>query len=126
MYDASGNVVTSQATSVKNVYTISFQMAISGKTNLRMAFIGVGTSATASVLSPAQGQQSSIPLSGSFSITCVNLDYSVNSTEDIPYTATPATISGYIIRACSSYRDKFEIWDGSTYSYYVDGREIYL
>lgn len=31
-----------------------------------------------------------------------------------------------IIKACPIYREKIEIWDGTKYPYYVDGREIII
>ncbi len=67
---------------------------------------------------------SSIPLSGSFEILCYNVDGTSNTTGDIPYSASLYTIKVALTTACSSLRDTMDMWEGTTYSYYVDGRDL--
>jgi hypothetical protein len=94
-------------------------------TSSRILLVGVGTTATTSVDLPSVSP-SSAPLSGSFTIKCANPDGTTNTTEEIPSTAYPNTISNAINTACPLLRDKYEIWDGFSFNWYTDGRDIYI
>mmetsp|Transcript_29263 Transcript_29263/g.28389 ORF Transcript_29263/g.28389 Transcript_29263/m.28389 type:complete len:138 (-) Transcript_29263:1665-2078(-) len=77
-------------------------------------------------MGPEAAGLSSEPLSGSFSIYCDNLDGNSYYTEDISYNAKTSTIRDAITTGCPALRDRFRVWDGETYEYEVDGRDIFI
>lgn len=135
MFDIDDVVTTSLTTSVRNVYTITLNKAITGfTTNSIKATTSGTTTATVTVGYPTAVQVSSAPLRGNFTIKCYNSDGTSNTTREMPYNTGHQTYTNnygfsvytLIIEACPEYRNRIDVSESSTYSYMDDGRDIYI
>ncbi|CDW80878.1 ipt tig domain containing protein [Stylonychia lemnae] len=125
MQDASGNKVQNMQNSVVNTYTISINKAQNKNTLTSQPAIQL-LSSKSIILFLRVTQKSTQQLAGSFIIKCALQDGSLNTTADIQALYSPSQIKTAIEKACPNYKDKIDIWDGTAYSYYVDGRDIMI
>ncbi|TNV88211.1 hypothetical protein FGO68_gene8985 [Halteria grandinella] len=125
MYDASGEITTDVMLSKKTVFTVKLMKSI---TQASTNFIRVqsNSKATISITLPKNYQISDTPVTGSFKLKCVMPDGTWNQTVDMTSMLGLSNIITNIHNACPFYREKFELWEGPTYTYLDDGRDLLI
>jgi hypothetical protein len=126
MFDVNGTVTTDQLKSTKNVFTITIYKSLPQASTNYVNFQKVSTKSQLSYKLPRDTQLSSVPLKGSFAIKCFFRDGTFAVTQEIGVKNATWQIRDKINAACPNYKEKYDIWDGPAYSYYEDGRDLFL
>ena len=125
-YDANGAVTTQWSLIAQTVYTISVMESISGASSNQITVKLLSTKSAVSVTLPKNLQLSAPPMKGSFRFVCANPDGTSNTTADVDMYLSSYLMAQVITASCPYYREKFLLWDGPSFPYNQDGRDLLI
>ena len=120
-YDESGDLLDSATDSYMWKYTIKVLRLIDGYSANSISVSKISTAANINVVPPQNGQQSTIPLDGTYTITCTDEDEVEWSTPAMWYNTHQIWIQNSISNAIPFMADRIEVQDARTFSYKQNG-----
>jgi hypothetical protein len=126
MFDAADLVTLDPALTVKNVYTVHIKKLISGPSTNNILVAKTTTTSTITVELPSEVQLSSTPLSGSYSIKCVDSEAFESTSTDIPWHNWANWVTQKTMEGCDRFYDRIEMWETRENEYKENGVGLYV
>lgn len=126
MFDAAGNVTTTAADSVKNVYTMKISRLRGSVGSNKVIAAKTTTTSQITVETPSTAGQSSPPLSGKFKIKCIDADGFESFTEDMAYDRHALNINLNIMNQCSMMYDRSTGYESYTHGWKQNGIDVFI